>query len=154
MLRQCRYSTLPSGFAHRLSERPTPAPHFETYNARPVPQADTRPIVTITKCGHFLPNPQAFAVLSYAEKMELLFDRTARVIGPRSVPTTTPHALWVVTGKAEAPLDDIGPRTYVIYGEHFVAEHDINHKKKRRYTTDKIADILIIRLQEERESPD
>ncbi len=138
-----------AGDQESMPERPTPAPDFEIYNVHPVPQADIQPIVTITKRGHFLLNPQAFEALSYAQKVELLFDRTTRVIGLRSVPTTTPHALWVVPRRSERPHDEGPPQTYIIHAEGFVAEHNINHEKKRRYTTGKVADILTIRLHEE-----
>lgn len=136
-----------AGDQESMPERPTPAPDFEIYNVHPVPQANIQPIVTITKRGHFLLNPQAFEALGYSQKVELLFDRTTRVIGLRLVPTTTPHALWVVAHSAERRDD--GDAEHIIYAERFVAEYNITHKKKRRYTTGKIADILTIRLHEE-----
>ncbi len=134
---------------------PTRQPAFEIYTRHPESQPDGQPLITITKGGRFLLNPEAFVSLSSPRKVEMLFDRAARIVGLRSVPTATRHALWVVPRKQEFRNGDAdgAPQVYVIEAATYLAHYGIRHGKKRRYTTGKVADVLTIHLDTQSSAP-
>lgn len=99
-------------------------PNFEVFTKRMVPLVK-QPFVTIQTRGIFSLNQSAFQAMGAPDAVELLYDRSARVIGLRPVPTTENHA-YGVRGTNNGS-------SHVIAGTAFVRFYDIDTSVSRRW---------------------
>ena len=114
--------------------------NFEAFTGRSAPVA-TQPTMTIQQKGTFGLNRAAVEALGKAERVELLFDRGARVIGLRPVDESVPHGYPVRRQNAS--------HSYVVAATAFCQTYGIPTDRARRYTASTEDGILVVDLNTE-----
>jgi hypothetical protein len=113
---------------------------FEVYRKDRTP-ANSTPAVTVTQRGQLSINDAAYTELGSPKAVELLYSRTDRVIGLRSVDPAERHAYVPRTA-----TKNIGHGPYVVSGAAFFSYFGIEVDQTRRYTATVEDDILRINL--------
>jgi hypothetical protein len=116
-------------------------PNFEVFTKKLVPLGK-KPAVTIQRKGVMSFNQAAYDLIGAPKAVELLYDRTERIIGVRAVDPDTPHA-YEPRG---AVNKDNGP--YLVSGTAFVNHYGIDTTTSRRYPVSLQGDVLCIDLKE------
>ncbi len=111
--------------------------NFEPFTGRAAPVI-TEPTVTIQAKGTFGVNRAAAAALGNPERVELLFDRTARVIGLRPADGSVRHAYPLRKQQRS--------NTYVLAAMAFAQAHGIPTDRARRFPAVMEDGILVIDL--------
>lgn len=116
-------------------------PNFETFTKRMAPLAK-KPYVTIQKRGTISLNAAAHAALGEPEAVELLYDRTERIVGLRAVSKEAEHAyaLRPQAGKS------VGP--FIVSGTAFAKYYKIDTTVSRRWAGQLEGDVLCIDLKQ------
>ncbi|MGI8667345.1 MAG: hypothetical protein ACR2N4_15195 [Jatrophihabitans sp.] len=113
-------------------------PNFEVFTQRASPLAGVA-LVTIQKRGTLSLNRSAFAALCEPEAVELLFDRTARVIGLRHTQPEAAHAHLV-----RKPAGRGGP--FVISAIAFIRFYAIDIDRSLRWQARLEHGVLCVEL--------
>lgn len=113
---------------------------FETFTRRMIPLVKT-PSVTIQKRGMMSFNKAAHVALGSPKAVELLFDKTRKIIGIRPVDPEVDHAYPV---RSQTNKDD-GP--YMVSGAAFTKYYGIATDEARRWNADLEDGILCIDLR-------
>lgn len=85
------------------------------------------PMATIQRGGHFSLNKAAFLALGEPETVEVLFAEEERVIGFRTVSSTSPRGFSV------KPQGRKSPTTFMIAGQAFAKHYGLDVSIARRY---------------------
>lgn len=115
-------------------------PDFETFTRRMIPLVK-KPSVTIQKRGTLSFNKAAHVALGSPKAVELLYDKTRKIIGIRPVDPTIEHAYPM---RPQANKDD-GP--YIVAGGAFTKYYGIPTDESRRWFVDVEDGILLIDLR-------
>jgi len=116
-------------------------PSFEVFTKKMVPLGK-EPMVTIQRKGILSFNQAAYDAIGSPEAVELLYDRTERIIGVRPTDPKAPHAY----APRAAVKKDNGP--YLVSGTAFVHHYGIDVTATRRYPVTVADGILCIDLKE------
>jgi hypothetical protein len=99
------------------------------------------PALTIQKRGAISLNTAAFEALGSPKHVELMYDRSERLIGIQKTTAATPHAYPIRgVGKNEA--------THVVSGKAFLAYYGIPRDVARRWIAEKRDDMLVVDLKQ------
>ena len=115
-------------------------PEFETFTRRLIPLVK-KPSVTIQKRGILSFNKAAYVALGSPKAVELLFDKSRRIIGIRPVDPTVDHAYPM---RSQANKDD-GP--FLVAGGLFTKYYEIPTDESRRWSVDIEDGVLLIDLR-------
>jgi len=116
---------------------------FEVFKKSSAPLAKV-PSVTIQRRGLISLNRSAYSLIGDPEAVELLYDRSDRVIGLRPAELTSPNAYPVRAQGSE----DTGP--LLVAGQMFTKYYGIDTTQAIRYVDPKVVDgILCIDLKSE-----
>lgn len=115
-------------------------PEFETFTRRMIPLVK-KPSVTIQKRGTLSINQAAFVALGSPKAVELLFDKTRRIIGMRPVDPTVEHA-YPMRPQANK---EVGP--FIVAGGAFTKYYGIPTDESRRWFVDIEDGVLLIDLR-------
>jgi hypothetical protein len=115
-------------------------PEFETFTRRLIPLVK-KPSVTIQKRGILSFNKAAYVALGSPKAVELLFDKSRRIIGIRPVDPTVDHAYPM---RSQASKDD-GP--FLVAGGLFTKYYEIPTDESRRWSVDIEDGVLLIDLR-------
>lgn len=113
---------------------------FEVFKRQRAP-VSTEPAVTIQKRGTLSLNAAAYESLEAPEAVELLYDRSERLIGMRKANPSTDHAYAV------RPLGK-GGRNWLISGRSFSAYYGIPTESARRWSARVDEGMLIVDLKQ------
>jgi hypothetical protein len=113
---------------------------FEVYRKDRTP-ANSTPAVTVTQRGQLSINDAAYTELGSPKAVELLYSRTDRVIGLRSVDPTERHAYVPRTA-----TKNLGHGPYVVSGAAFFSYFGIEVDQTLRYPATVEDNILRISL--------
>ena len=102
----------------------------------------TEPVVTIQKGGTISLNAPAFAALRDPEAVELLYDRTAQIVGLRAVDPGAAQAYPVRAVQSK------NATSYVLSGRAFVKFYGIAAEKARRWRGTLEDGVLCVDTQE------
>jgi hypothetical protein len=113
--------------------------NFEVFMGRasPIPRDAA---LTIYPRGVFSINRAARKALGEPKAVELLFDRTERLIGLRGVSAQVPHAYPLRTQAASSSV--------LVSGRAFVRHYGISTEVARRYPAAMIGDVLTVDVKE------
>ena len=103
-------------------------------------QITATPYVTLQKRGGWSWNQASFDLADRPTFVELLYEPTRRMVGFRPVEKETPNAYPVRKNN--------NSQTWLIAGEAFSRRHKIPHDVARRFTGEKVGNVLAIRLDE------
>jgi hypothetical protein len=114
-------------------------PDFEVFKGRasPVPREAA---LTIYPRGLFSVNRAARKALGEPEAVELLFDRTDRLIGLRGASAQVPHAYPLRTQAASSSV--------LVSGRAFARHYGISTDTARRYPATMMGDVLVVDVKE------
>jgi hypothetical protein len=115
-------------------------PSFEVFTRRATPIV-TQPIATIQKRGSISFNEAAFQAIAAPEAVELLFDRSARIVGLRGVDPSAAHAYPV----RKQP----NSKSFIVAGQAFTQYYGIDTSIARRYPAGVEEKTLVVDLKEE-----
>lgn len=115
-------------------------PEWETFTRRMIPLVK-KPSVTIQKRGTFSFNKAAFVALGSPKAVELLFDKTRKVIGIRPVDPEVEHAYPM---RPQANKED-GP--FIVAGGAFTKYYGIPTDESRRWLVDIEDGVLLVDLR-------
>lgn len=110
---------------------------FEVFDRRAAPLVSA-PFVTLQKKGPLSLNQAAYEAIGKPAAVELLYDRSNRLIGLRPTEPTNPRAYPV---RAQAA------RNYLIAGQAFTKYYDIDTSVARRYEVEVRDGMLVIDLK-------
>lgn len=116
-------------------------PNFETFTKRMAPLVKA-PYVTIQKRGTISLNAAAHAAIGSPEAVELLYDKSARIVGFRPVDKSAEHAYPLRTSGGKA----VGP--YILSGTAFTKYYGIDTTVSRRWVGRMVDGVLCIDLTE------
>ena len=114
-------------------------PNFEVFTKKMVPLAKA-PSVTINRRGTLSFNKAAHVAMGSPDAVELLFDRSERIIGVRKASSDQGNAYHVRSGTR--PND--GP--YFVTGGAFCRYYNVDTDRSRRWTPTFEDEILMIDL--------
>lgn len=114
-------------------------PTFEVFNRRMVASSNA-PWVTIQKRGAISLNKAAFDALGAPPAVELLYDRTAHIVGLRPAEAGAPHAYLL--RQAAGP----GHGPYVVSAIAFTKFYEINTDQSMRWGALVIDGVLCVEL--------
>lgn len=112
---------------------------FEVFNPQTAPRT-ARSLVTVKKRGALSLNEAAYGFLSQPEAVELLFNRTERVIGIRLVSPTSPRAHRVRKQRG---------RSYAVSARAFLNYYGIMPEVSVRYVAHQRGNMVTVDLKEE-----
>lgn len=115
-------------------------PNFEVFTRRSRPVVK-QPSVAIQRRGNFSINRAAYELLGEPEAVELLFDRTERIMGMRPIDPSTPHAYPVRKQPNSA--------SYLVAGNAFTQFYNIPIGTTRRFDAAVIDGVLAVDLKTE-----
>lgn len=115
-------------------------PEFEVFTRRATPLSKG-PFVTIQRKGILSLNLDAFEALGKPEAVELVYDRSERVMGFRPVSPDVPHAY--------RPRKQGASSSFLVAGQAFTRYYGIVTDTARRYPATMIDDVLAIDLKAE-----
>jgi hypothetical protein len=115
-------------------------PEFEVFMGRTSP-ALREAALTIYPRGLFSVNRAAWNALGEPAAVELLFDRTERLIGLRGAPAQVPHAYPLRTQSASSSV--------LVSGRAFTRHFGISTDVARRYLAKMIGDVLAVDVKEQ-----
>jgi hypothetical protein len=114
---------------------------WETFQRQRAPLSE-EPTVTIQRRGTLSINAAAYGALQRPEAVELLFDRSERLMALRKAEPSTPHAYLV------RPLGK-GGSTWLVSGQAFTKYYGIDSEKAMRWDATLDPDgILVADLKE------
>ena len=112
-------------------------PNFEVFTGR-ANRSGNEPMVTLQKVGLFSLNGGAHDALGNPTAVELLFDRTARIMGFRVADPSDLHAYAVRTQK--------GSKSVLVSGKAFAQRWSIDLHRAMRYPATMLDDVLAVDL--------
>ena|SRR5215217_993395 len=115
-------------------------PSFEVFDRRAVPTS-AEPQVTLQVKGPISFNQAAYLALGEPSFVELLYDKTEKIIGIRAVKEDLPHAYPVRRQGAS--------NTYVIAGHAFRKYYNIENEAAVRYDAQMLSDVLGVDLKQQ-----
>jgi hypothetical protein len=113
---------------------------FEVFMGRTSP-TPREAALTIYPRGLFSVSRAACKALGDPEAVELLFDRTERLIGLRGVSAQVPHAYPLRTQAASSSV--------LVSGRAFTRHYGISTDVARRYSATMIGDVLAVDVKEQ-----
>ncbi len=116
------------------------AMEFETFDKRAA-TTNKNPMVTIQRGGHFSLNKAAYLAMGEPETVELLFSRPNKVIGFRPVTPTSPRGFPV------KPQGKNSPTTFMVAGQAFAKNYELDVSTARRYGVEIKNGILMLDLK-------
>ena len=114
-------------------------PDFEVFNRRARP-VSKQPVITLQKRGTFSLNEAAFIALGEPEVVELLYDRTEKLVGMRKVGPDNAYAYPVRKQQNAA--------SYLVAGNAFSQYYGIPVGVTRRWSARLMENVLVIDLKE------
>ncbi|MEU0521717.1 hypothetical protein [Streptosporangium sp. NPDC006007] len=114
---------------------------FEVFEKRMAPLGKA-PSVTIQKRGLFSLNRAAHALMGAPKTVELLYDRSERIVGLRPIDEDAPHAYIL---RPQSSVKDTGP--LLLAGTAFTTFYGIDTTVSRRWTPTMEDGILCIDLK-------
>lgn len=114
-------------------------PDFESFSRRMLP-LKSQPHVTIQKRGSMSLNRSAFVALGEPESVELLFDRTASIVGLRATAPNAENAYHV----RRSSRSSSGP--WLISAMAFIKFYDVDVSATRRWPAYLDDDVLCVDL--------
>ena len=113
---------------------------FEVYR-KPSSRAGIEPAVSVQRGGNFSLNSGACQLLGKPAAVELLYDRSARLIGFRPAGAEAPHAYRLRPQKEGTSLR--------VSGGAFARHYGISTAVTRRYPATMVGDVLAVDVTEE-----
>ena len=114
-------------------------PKFEVFTRRMTPSSNA-PSVTIQKRGTISLNKASFDALGKPDAIELLYDRTARIVGLRPAEPGTPQAYPLRPGAG------VGHGPYVVSAIAFTKFYEIPTDKSLRWQAQLVEGVLCVEL--------
>jgi hypothetical protein len=118
-------------------------PDFEVFDKANL-SLRREPLVTILKAKILSLNQAAYAALEYPDAVELMYDRTKRIIGLRAVVATARHACFVRPSTAHSASGQ-----FMVSAMAFLKHYEIATATSRRWVAWLEDEILCVALDDE-----